>query len=310
MSLFPDFIEEILICPKCHSALEKNSTDNFSCQTCSEVYPITESGGLDLRLRSEKKVINEVILGKPLRLPPNLPSSSLTLNSTPQNNFTGINLPHHLSGELLSYFPKASSDQSIVLDLGCGDTIHRGVCEMAGFRYIGLDYSNSKAPLLGDGHALPFRDASVEFVLMIAVLEHIQYPLVLMQEVKRVLKDGGVLIGTVSFLEPFHENSFYHHTHLGLYNDLTYAGFEVQQLAASEDWQVFDAQANMAPWVFFPGLPDFIRKSIIRSPKVLSKLWFSLNSLFRKTPLPEKFSHVTGAFSYVAKKPKPSNRYG
>lgn len=303
MLLFPDFIEEILICPKCHSALAKNSTDNFSCQTCSEVYPITESGSLDLRLRSEKKVINEVVLGKPLRLPSNLPSSSLTLNSIPQNNFTGIILPHHLSGELLSYFPKASSDQSIVLDLGCGDTIHRGVCDMAGFRYIGLDYSNSKAPLLGDGHALPFRDASVEFVLMIAVLEHIQYPLVLMQEVKRVLKDGGVLIGTVSFLEPFHENSFYHHTHLGLYNDLIHAGFEVQQLAASEDWQVFDAQANMAPWVFFPSLPNLLRKSIIRLPKLLSKWWFRMNGLVRKNPLPEKFSDVTGAFSYVAKKP-------
>lgn len=308
MSLFPAFVEEILVCPKCQNNLLKNSSCNFTCQTCHEVYSITKSGSLDLRLKSEKNVTSKVILGNPLRLPSHLPSNFLAVNSTPQNDFTEINLPRHLSRGLLSYFPKASSDQSMVLDLGCGDTIHREVCECAGFRYVGLDYSNAKAPLLGDGHALPFRDNCFEFVLMIAVLEHIQYPLVLMQEVNRVLKDGGVLIGTVSFLEPFHENSYYHHTHLGLYNDLIHAGFDVRQLAASKDWQVFDAQANMAPWVFFPGLPNFLRKPIIRLPKVLSERWFSINRLFRKTPLPNNFSLVTGAFSYVARKPERGDK--
>jgi SAM-dependent methyltransferase len=308
VSLFPDFVEEILICPKCHDTLIKNSKGNFFCQTCSEVYPTTESGSLDLRLKSEKSVTSEVVLGKPLHLPAHFPSSSLAVNATPQNKFTGINPPHHFSKELLSYFPKALSDHSMALDLGCGDTVHRDVCESAGFRYVGLDYSNKKAPLLGDGHALPFRDNCFEFVLMIAVLEHIQYPLVLMQEVNRVLKVGGILIGTVSFLEPFHENSFYHHTHLGLYNDLVHAGFKVDQLAASKDWQVFDAQANMAPWVFFPGLPNFLRKSIIRVPKALSRLWFNSNRLFRKSPFPENSSQVTGAFSYVARKPEPGDK--
>lgn len=304
MLLFPDFVEEILICPKCHNALVKNLNGNLTCQKCTEVYSITETGNLDLRLKSQKSVCSEVVLGKPLSLPSHLPSSSLTINATPQNDFSRINPPHHLSKELLSYFPKATSSQSLVLDLGCGDTIHKEVCESAGFRYVGLDYSNAQAPLLGDGHALPFQDNCFEFVLMIAVLEHIQYPLVLMQEVNRVLMKGGVLIGTVSFLEPFHDNSFYHHTHLGLYNDLVHAGFDVQQLAASEDYQVFNAQANMAPWVFFPGLPNFLRKSIIRLPNALSNLWFGVNRLLRKNPFQADFSHVTGAFSYVARKPE------
>lgn len=304
MSQFPDFIEEIIICPKCHGTLVNGSIDLFTCQTCSEVYSLTESGSLDLRLKTEKSVTNKVVLGKPLSLPAHLPSESLVVKSDSQNDYLGIQPPHHLSKELLSYFPKASSAQSMVLDLGCGDTVHREVCEIAGFRYVGLDYSNGKAPLLGDGHALPFRDKSFEFVLMIAVLEHIQFPLVLMQEVNRVLKDSGILIGTVSFLEPHHDNSFYHHTHLGLYNDLIHAGFEVQQLAASKDWLVFDAQANMASWVFFPGMPDFLRKKIIYFPKALSRLWFRIIQLFRKTPLPNHSANVTGAFSYVARKPK------
>lgn len=310
MLAFPDFLEEILICPKCHNPLLKNSSGNYICQSCSDVYPINENGSLDLRLKSEKIITSKVMLGKALCLPSHLPSGYLALNETPQNDFKGIDSPHHLSKELLSYFPKASSHQSMVLDLGCGNTVHREVCELAGFRYVGLDYSNVKAPLLGDGQGLPFRDGSFEFIIMIAVLEHIQYPLVLMEEVNRVLKDGGVLIGTVSFLEPFHGNSFYHHTHLGLYNDLMHAGFEVDQLAASKDWQVFDAQANMASSIFFPGLPRILRKSIIRSPKVLSDLWLGINRLFRKSLNPNSVYKVTGAFSYVARKAGAGEKLG
>ena len=137
---------------------------------------------------------------------------------------------------------------------------------------------------------------------MIAVLEHIQFPLVLMNEVFRVLKTGGALIGTVSFLEPFHENSFYHHTHLGLFNDLSFAGFEIEHLAASKEWQVFDAQARMAGWVHFPGLPEFLRRGIIRFPRRLSNLWFETYRVLRKRPLPENLVNVTGAFTFVAKK--------
>jgi len=303
MRSIPDYVSDILICPKCHSKLLADNDDNFICHSCSEVYGFSESGSLDLRLKSEKAVIEQVILGKNLSMPAHLTNGSLVLNPNPQVDFSGFVTPRHLTRELLSYFPKASGDHSMILDLGCGDTVHREVCEHAGFEYIGLDFSNEKAPYLGDGHALPFRDGSFDFALMIAVLEHIQYPLVLMSEVKRVLRPGGTLIGTVSFLEPFHENSLYHHTHLGLYNDLSCAGFEIEQLSASKEWQVFDAQAKMAGWIFFPGMPKPLRNGIIRLPKQLSHWWYSVNRLIRKKSLPESISNVTGAFTFIAKKP-------
>lgn len=303
MNLIPETMLDFLICPKCQFKLEITGESNFSCHSCNEVYGFTESGSLDLRLKSEKSVATEIILGKNLSFPSHLAKSPLVKNSNPQNDYSEFIPPHHLTRELLSYFPKASGEQSMMLDLGCGDTVHRSVGEHAGYQYVGLDYSNEKAPILGDGHALPFCDNSFEFVLMIAVLEHIRYPLVLMWEVSRVLKSGGTLIGTVSFLEPFHENSFYHHTHLGLYNDLIFSGLEVEQLAASKDWQVFDAQARMAGWYLFPGIPSFISNKIIRLPKVLSNLWFGAFRLLRKTSLPDHFVDVTGAFTFVARKP-------
>jgi ubiquinone/menaquinone biosynthesis C-methylase UbiE len=59
---------------------------------------------------------------------------------------------------------------------------------------------------------MPLADASFSLVVCKALLEHVRYPYVAIQELGRVVKPGGMLIGDLAFLQPYHK-SYYHMTH-------------------------------------------------------------------------------------------------
>lgn len=138
---------------------------------------------------------------------------SLT-TTAPKNTYTG---PRALrdSSLLMSEVSARLPNGGDVLDLGCGPRDQFAPLSHLGFRYVGLDYQNPAADILGDAHAIPFVEASFDCVFSYAVLEHLHNPFIAMHEIARVLKPGGWFIGTVSQGEPFH-NSFFHHTSWGV----------------------------------------------------------------------------------------------
>lgn len=300
-----DNIRVILACPQCGDSL-KTTPWGALCQNrqCRTEYKYTDSGSFDLRLKKQKKCKLEFALETPLPAKQGFDFKPLKIKPEPEVDYTGIDIPVHLSKELMSRFPKAKSRDSLMLDLGCGGAIHRQVCEHAGFSYVGLDYNSPGAPILGDGHSLPFKDNRFEFILSVAVFEHIRYPFVMVKEAFRVLKAGGKFIGTVAFLEPFHGDSYYHYTHLGIYNMLQYGGFSIEQIAPSEKWSVFAAQAHMAH--LFPKMPRFLSKPVVRLPHLLSKLWWKAGSLVHPRAGVNRLDCIrdtTGAFAFIAAKP-------
>jgi hypothetical protein len=125
-------IFNILSCSYCGHDLKK--TDNgVECSNCTINYQYTDSGHLDLRLKKCKKTNLEFEIGTPL-LPDNgFQFEPLTISANPEVDFYNIDIPWHLSKEMMSYFPKAKSPNSLMLDLGCGANIHKVVCEHAGF---------------------------------------------------------------------------------------------------------------------------------------------------------------------------------
>lgn len=267
-----------------------------ACNSCDITY--AKGSNLDLRLQKKKSVqVDFTISGAPT---PDIEFETLKANPAPQVDFSGARIPYHITPELTSHFPKASTPDALALDLGCGSTLHRSICEAAGFKYIGLDYAAPEAPILGDAHALPFKNDSFEFILSIAVLEHIQYPFVMMNEVHRVLKPGGKFIGTVAFLEPFHGDSYYHHSHLGTYNMLRFSGFKIDAIAPSAEWSVLEAQASMG---LFPRMPRFLSHALIKPVKFASRSWWWLAGLLgRDASLQKLTRNTTGVFSFVVTK--------
>ena len=287
----------VLACPACGAGVSAIGVD-VCCRACDIEYGRAPHGALDLRLRRPKRCRLTVDVGTPLLPDGGFDFAPLRMNPEPAVDFSATDAPHHLTRELMSFFPKAPAPHSLALDIGCGDAIHRGVCERAGFDYIGLDYDAPQAPMLADAHALPFRDESFDFVLSIAVLEHIRFPLLMMREAHRVLKPGGKFIGTVAFLEPFHGDSYYHHTHLGTFNALKHGGFEVEKIAPSADWTALRAQASMS---LFPKMPRMFSSALVWPTEILHRLWWSAASLVSpKADALTRIRSTTGAFSFVA----------
>jgi SAM-dependent methyltransferase len=270
-----------------------------TCSACGATYRPSGGAAVDFRLRRPVNRTISFALESPLPID-DVDLTTMAVRGQPEVDFTGITPPRHLTPAILSHFPRARSRDSAVLDLGCGDAVHRDVCTHAGFEYIGVDYGTPGAPFFGDAHALPFRDACFEFILSVAVFEHLRFPFVASREAFRVLEPGGMLVGTVAFLEPFHDNSFFHHSHLGMFNVLHSAGFEVLHVAPAAGWTVLAAQRRM----LFPGMPALLSRALVGTLNGLHRAWWSTADLVRRTDTRQlRLRKTAGSFVFVGRKP-------
>lgn len=79
--------------------------------------------------------------------------------------------------------------------------------------YIVMDpVPDYKPDIVGDIHHIPLLDSSLPAIICLAVLEHVENPIVAMQEMYRVLEPNGKLLIYVPFL-------YYYHAHQGYYAD-------------------------------------------------------------------------------------------
>jgi ubiquinone/menaquinone biosynthesis C-methylase UbiE len=99
--------------------------------------------------------------------------------------------------EALKHIP----DNSLVLDVGCGDpeSIITVESNKSNVTVIGMDLrplSGNKRCVQASCGAIPFRDNTFDCVLCLAVLEHVPDQSKVLMEIKRILKNGGLVIIT------------------------------------------------------------------------------------------------------------------
>jgi SAM-dependent methyltransferase len=288
----------ILACPQCGGKLEETLL-GAKCVSCQSQFGRSRNSQLDLRLRKAKKLVVDFVV---------TPSFEVDeaffgfLGMDPDfKDLDNLEELKFMSKELPSYIHKPCTKGSLMLDLGCGDAKYRPIFEHSGFSYIGLDYSSEDATLLGDAHALPFRDESFELVFSRSVFEHLQHPIIAMSEAYRVLKPNCRFLGSIAFLEPFHGRSFYHPTHYGLFNYFKHAGFSVECISPNPKWDVLTAQASMS---LFPKLPNFISSAVVFPLKLAHKAYWKMGHLLRPNECNEltRLLWTTGSYEFVVRK--------
>jgi len=173
---------EFIRCTKCQSILIDGKR-SLQCSQCGDVYPVIDNIPRFYCLTERET---------------NLPSREM------RNPETWTDW-RHLNYEYIKTRLKDVPKPAIVLDVGAGPSHFKDLLNP--YIHYSIDFKPyPDIDILTDlTKPLPIRSEYFDVIIMSNVLEHIPTPLILLQEVYRVLKSGGKLIMVTPFLIKIHQ---------------------------------------------------------------------------------------------------------
>ncbi|MDB5264435.1 MAG: type 11 methyltransferase [Parcubacteria group bacterium] len=123
------------------------------------------------------------------------------------------------------------SKQKIVLDIGGGERFGKWMKQYEPL-FVNCDYrtfdydASTNADVVGDIHAIPLPDESVDGIICSSVLEHVKNPLKAASELKRVLRTGGKIFFYVPSMYPYHARKGHYPDYWRFFNDTIELVFE------------------------------------------------------------------------------------
>ena len=123
-----------------------------------------------------------------------------------------------------------------VLDAGAGEAPYRPLfahCEYRTQDWPGSPHAGAQgSDIVADLHALPDDVGEFDLIVCTEVLEHVEDPVTVVGELRRVLKPGGRLLVTVPFVGALHEEpyDFSRFTDRGLRSTLERGGLTIEAI--------------------------------------------------------------------------------
>jgi len=273
-SIFADprweWLSPILACPVCQQGLRVESEAGASflvCRGCEARFRPSAGDVMDLRCGAAKTHTLSVTTGAAAYGP----LLDHVRKGPPPITYVGP-LPERATGEFMSVIKDGVASGGLIVEVGGGGGRYREPVLGLGFRFLTTDYESAGADLLADAHALPFKAASADAVLMQSVSQALENPFVAFREVARVAKPGGLVLGTVDCCAVF-ASSFYNMTPWGLLSVLQSSGLSLERLWTTKDALEFCGTNPGYPRLVKPilrGLSRFSRMRIL-TPRNLLK---------------------------------------
>ncbi|AUS04139.1 class I SAM-dependent methyltransferase [Pseudotamlana carrageenivorans] len=196
-----------------------------------------------------------------------------------------------------------------LLDIGCGKMPYKKfLLENSEIKqYIGLDIETAlnydiqvKPDYSWDGRIMPFGDESFDCAFGTEVLEHCPEPEVVLKEVFRVLKPGGVFFFTVPFLWNLHEvpNDEYRYTPFSLKRHIKNSGFHNIEIKATGGWHASMAQM-LGLWVRRSAMSNFKRNLLSKFLKPVIKYLINMDN--SKNVIFKEGQMITGLYGLAKK---------
>ena len=204
---------KIIVCPQCHSLLSLKNAQ-IHCEKCRKIY---------------KKDGNAILFTEP---PAAINPSELRERGAGKDTAW-----RNANGAFLKEQLQQLTKDSLILDVGAG----RGdfLSFYTDFPHILLDvYPYPEVDVVCDLTQLnPFRDASLDAILLMNVLEHVASPLDLLRSMHTMLKPHGRIIIAIPFYLKIHQAplDFQRLTHFALRDLAAQAGYSISHLEGFYD---------------------------------------------------------------------------
>ena len=141
---------------------------------------------------------------------------------------------------------------------------------------------------IADGHQIPLRDASVDAVVIQAVLEHVLDPWQVVTEIHRVLKKDGLVYADTPFMQQ---------VHMGPYDFTRFT--ESGHRYLFRRFRLIDSGISGGSGTQLLWTIDYVGRSLFRSPRMgtlLKAAMFWLSYLDRLAPVGFQVDNASGVF--------------